>query len=143
MHADLAYSPLQFDLQDTCSKGFRKGLSLYHFLDCCSAENLAAYAGGVVIPSTSLCRKPQDEGESEEGVCWLGEIFHQVSELIQLAHGCTSAHADRKDGVGGGTIILTSTVAEAHCAVSGTSAHVFRGTFNGSSPQTEAPGKCK
>ena len=138
-----AYSPLQFDLQDTCSKGFRKGLSVYHFLGHCSAENLAACPGGVVIPSTSLCWKPQDEDESEEGVCWLGEFFRRVSELIQLVHGCTSALADMKDEVGGGTMILSGTLAEVHCAVSGMSAHAFWGTFNGSCPKTKAPGKCK
>lgn len=42
---------------------------------------------------------------------------------VELVHGCTSALADMKDGVGGRTIILSRTLAEVHCGVSGTSAH--------------------
>lgn len=45
-----------------------------------------------------------------------------------------------KNGVGAGMIVLSSTLAEVHCGVSGTSAHAFWGTLNGSSPKTEAAG---
>lgn len=86
-----AYSPLQLGLKDTCSKCLRAGLSVHHLLEHCSAENLAACPGRVAVPSTSSCWKPRDDDDSEAGVCWLGELFHQVSELIQLTHGCTRA----------------------------------------------------
>lgn len=54
-----------------------------------------------------------------------------------------SALADMKDEVGGGMIILSSTLAEVHCGASGMSAHAFWGAFKGSSPKTKAPRKCK
>lgn len=51
----------------------------------------------------------------------------------------TTALADMKNEVGGGMIILSSTLAKVHCRVSGTSACVFQGTYNGS--WCKAPGK--
>lgn len=50
------------------------------------------------------------------------ELTHQVSELIWIV---LSTPADMKDRVGEGMTILSSTLAEIHCGVSGMSAHAF------------------
>lgn len=130
-----AYSLPQFDLQDTHSKGFRKGSSVYHFSGHRSTDKPAAYPGGWLFPAHPSVESLRMKMDLKRVVCWLGEFLWRVSELIQLAHGCMSALADMKDGVGEGMIILSSTPAEACCGVSGKSAHAFWGTFNGSSPK--------
>ena len=105
------HSPRQLGSQDTFSKGFSEGSPASRSSGRRGAESPAASPGGGLDPGTSPCWKPQEGGECEEGVCWLGEVFWRVSELLQLVHGCTSAPAVVEAGVGGGTIIRSSMLA--------------------------------